>query len=98
MELPYLTNAVGPFAQVVGSAFNTFTTKKDVSPLPIPRILPGMLRAGSIIKVEAEGEFSTTGTPTFNAGLYLGTHDGSTSTVPTLTTDIALSSTITSGS
>jgi hypothetical protein len=92
MELPYLVNLVGPFAQDKGAAFTTFTTKKDVSPLPIPRILPGMLRAGSVIKIEAEGEYSSTGTPTLIFGLYLGSHDGSIATVPTLTTDIALSS------
>jgi hypothetical protein len=92
MELPYLVNCVGPFAQASGAAFNTFTTKQDVSPRPVPRILPGMVRAGSIIKIEAEGEWScTTGSPTLTFGLFHGTHTGDTS-APTSLTDIALSS------
>lgn len=97
MELPYLANCVGPFAQAGGTAFNTFTTKQDVSPRPVPRIMPGMLRAGSIIKIEAEGEYSTTGTPTLTFGLFLGTHTGDTA-APAITTDIALSSVITTPS
>jgi hypothetical protein len=97
VELPYLVNCVGPFAQASGAAFNTFTTKKDVSPLPVPRILPGMVRAGSVIKIEAEGEWScTTGSPTLNLGLYHGTHTGET-TPPVMTTDIALSSAMACG-
>lgn len=96
MELPYLVNCVGPFAQASGAAFNTFTTKKDVSPLPIPRILPGMVRAGSIIKIEAEGEYSSLTGASLTLGLYHGTHTGDT-TAPTITGDIALSSVITTG-
>ena len=45
---------MGPFANDVGIAYNTFTTKKDVSPLPIPRIPAGRLEIGTIIKIEAE--------------------------------------------
>lgn len=93
----YLTEPVGPFAVASGAAFNTFTTKKDVSPLPIPRIMAGKLRAGSVVKIEAEGEYSTTATPTLVWGLYLGTHSGE-QTAPTITTDIALSSAITTPS
>lgn len=93
----YLTEPVGPFSVASGAAFNTFTTKKDVSPLPIPRIPAGKLRAGSVVKIEAEGEYSTTGTPTLAWGLYLGTHTGE-QTAPSITTDIALSSVITTPS
>ena len=34
----YLTEPVGPFHTAAGAAFNTFTTKKDVSPQPLPVI------------------------------------------------------------
>ena len=84
----------GPYAQYGGAAFNTFTTKKDVSPLPIPRIPAGRLELGSVIKIEAEGEYSTTGTPNGTWGLYLGTFDDASGSVPAITTDIALSSVI----
>lgn len=94
----YLTEPVGPFAALAPVAYNTFTTKRDISPLPIPRIPAGKLRPGSIIKIEADGEYSTTGTPTLTWGLYLGTHDGLTTSTPTITTDIALSSVITTPS
>jgi len=94
MKLPYIVNCVPPFAPDVSTAYASFTTKQDCSPRPVPRILPGMLDVGSIIKVEAEGEYSTTGTPNLTWGLYLGTHDGTTGTAPTIVTDIALSSVI----
>lgn len=90
----YLTAPVDPFAGLAPVAYNTFTTKRDVSPLPVPRIPAGVLRAGSMVKIEAEGEYGTTGTPNLTFGLYLGTHDGTTTTTPTIVTDIALSSVI----
>jgi hypothetical protein len=93
----YLVEPVGPFAIGANVAFSNFTTKQSVTPLPIPSIPAGKLRAGSIVKIEAEGEYSTTGTPTLVWGLFLGTHDG-TQTAPTITTDIALSSAITTPS
>lgn len=83
-----------PFAPYPGAAFASFTTKKDVSPLPIPRIPAGRLELGSIIEIEAEGEYSTTGTPNGTWGLYLGTYDDASGSTPTITTDIALSSVI----
>lgn len=92
-----LMESFGPYAYLSGAAFNTFTTKKDVSPLPIPRIPAGRFEIGSVLKIEAEGEYScTTGSPTLNFGLYLGAHDG-TATVPTITTDIALSAAMAPG-
>lgn len=92
-----LQESLGPYAPLSGAAFNTFTTKKDVSPLPIPKILAGRLDLGAILEIEAEGEWScTTGSPTVNFGFYLGTHDG-TATAPTIVTDIALSSAMACG-
>jgi hypothetical protein len=97
VELPYLVNAAGPFAPGVPVAFNTFTTKQDVSPRPVARILPGMVRAGSMIKIEADGEYSSLTGAALTLGLYHGTHVGDVTTAPTITADIALSSVITTG-
>jgi hypothetical protein len=68
----YLTEPVGPFAPAAGASFGTFTTRQDVSPLPVPVIPAGKLRIGSRIKIEAEGEYSSTGTPTIILGFYVG--------------------------
>jgi len=92
-----MVETLGPYANLSGLAFNTFTTKKDVSPLPIPKIPPSRLSIGDILKIEAEGEWScTTGSPTLVFGLYLGTHDG-TAAVPAIVTDLALSSAMACG-
>jgi hypothetical protein len=88
----YLTEPLGPFHTAAGAAFNTFTTKKDVSPLPLPVIPGGKLRRQSKLYIKASGEFSTTGTPTLALGFYIGTR------AQAITTDIALSSVITTGS
>lgn len=80
----YLTEAVSPFHTAAGAAFNTFTTKKDVSPQPLPVILPDKVRKGSKLSIRAKGEYSTTGTPTFRTGFWFGTRAG------TITGDIAV--------
>jgi hypothetical protein len=77
----YYATPVPPFPTALGAAFNTFTTRQDISPQPLPIIYPGQLRIGSKIKVEAEGEFSTTGTPTLSIGTYIGTIAGVITTV-----------------
>lgn len=77
----YLTEPVGPFPVAIGAAFNTFTTRQDVSPSPLPTIPAGKLRPGSQIEVDVIGEFSTSGTPTLALGIYLGTQAGSITTV-----------------
>jgi hypothetical protein len=87
----YLANAVGPFPTAAGAAFGTFTTRQDVSPQPLPIINGYILRPGAKIWLQAYGEFSTTGTPTLALGFYIGTAAGA------ITTDIALSSVITTG-
>jgi len=61
------------FPTAAGTAFGTFTTFQDVSPQPLPLIMGSQLRMGTIIECEAEGEFSTTGTPTLSIGFYYGT-------------------------
>lgn len=87
----YLATPVGPFPTANGASFGTFTTKKDISPQPLPVIQGGTLRPGAKIWIKAVGEFSTTATPTINLGFYIGTVAGA------ITTDIALSGTITAG-
>lgn len=85
----YLSAPVGPFPTASGAAFNTFTTKKSVDPLPIKVIPAGQLRLGSQIHIKAIGEYSTTGTPTLTWGFWFGTR------ALAITGDIALSSVIT---
>jgi hypothetical protein len=78
-----LATAVGPSWPIaIGANFNTFTTIQDISPRgagigELPTIQGGAPFYGMKIKVEAEGEFSTTGTPTLSIGCYIGTAAGS---------------------
>jgi hypothetical protein len=88
----YFTNPVAPFPAAAGASFASFTTKQDVSPQPLPVINGQTLRLGSKIWLQSFGEFSTTGTPTLTLGYYIGTAAGA------ITTDIALSSAITTAS
>jgi len=68
----YYTTPLGPFHPAPGAAFTTFTTKQNVSPDPVPVIQAGQLRLGSILEIEADGEISSTGSPTMVFGLFLG--------------------------
>jgi hypothetical protein len=68
----YYTTPVGPFATAIGANFNTFTARQFVDPLPVPVLAPNQLRPGSKLKIEAEWEYSTTGTPTLVIGCALG--------------------------
>lgn len=68
----YYSEPLGPFAPAIGNNFNTFATKQDVSPLPLAIIQGNRLRPGAILKLEAEGEWGATGTPTFVLGFYCG--------------------------
>lgn len=89
----YTTTPFGPFPVATGTAFTTFTTRQDVTGNGFLPVIPnGYLRAGSQLAVDARGEFSTTGTPTLAIGIYVGTQ------VPAITTVIAESGAITTGS
>ncbi len=89
----YLTEPVGPFATVASAAFNTFTTKQNVTTIGNAPVIPaGKLRAGSKIEISAFGNFSTTGTPTLQLGFFFGLR------ALTSPTDLALSSAITTAS
>src|SRR5262245_19330131 len=68
----YYTTPLGPFAPAIGNNFNTFTARQDVSPLPLPILPANACRLGTALKMEAEGEWSATGTPTLILGFYAG--------------------------
>lgn len=87
MGVVYLTGPVDPF-HVGIRATNTFTTKQDVSPSPLPVITGGTFEAGKKIHLYAHGHYSTTGTPNLTLGFWVGTRAGA------ITADIALSSVI----
>lgn len=93
----YLAEPVPPFHTAAGTAVNTFTTNRDVSPNPTPNIEAGRLKTGRRIKVEAQGNFSTTGTPTLQLGVYVGL-PGATGQPAALTSILAQSAAITTGS
>jgi hypothetical protein len=84
----YLTGPLDPF-HVGARATNTFTTKQDVSPSPVPVIPASTLRPGLKLHLRASGDYSTTGTPNLTLGFWFGTSAG------VITGDIALSSVIT---
>lgn len=88
----FYASAVDPFHTAAGLSFASFTTKQDVSPSPLPVVGANQPRLGTKLWIKAVGEFSTTGTPNLTLGLYIGTVAGA------ITTDIALSSAITTGS
>lgn len=94
----FLATPVGPsFPIAIGPAYNTFTARQDVSPRgagigELPVVQGGVLGYGSKIKVEAEGEFSTTGTPTLSIGCYIGTAAGAITTVLAENTAVATGS------
>lgn len=89
----YIAEPIGPFAIAVNAAVNTFTTKQTVMETGKIKVLPpNKLRAGSMLRVAARGNFSTTGTPTLQLGFWIGTRANA------MTIDLALSSAITTGS
>jgi hypothetical protein len=87
-------NVLDPFPDIRGAAINTFTTARDVSPDPLPFVLGNELKVGSIVELEAEGEFSTTGTPTLQLGFHYGVALGGLSSTGVI---LAASGLITTG-
>lgn len=90
MELNF-AEGVGPFHQARGAAFTTFTTKKDVSPVPLPVIIPDRLRKGSKLHLSARGEYSSLTAAVLTLGFWFGTRLGA------ITGDIALAGAFTTG-
>lgn len=90
----FLAEPVDPFHQSAGTAINTFTTNRDVSPNPCPIIFGGRLKRGVRVKVEAQGNWGATGTPTLQLGIYVGL-PGATGQPAALTSILAQSAAIT---
>lgn len=88
----YLCEPVGPFPVAASASAASFTTKQNISAAgTVPVIPASKLRAGSKIEISAQGNFSTTGTPTLSLGFWFGTR------ALAMTIDIAISSLITTG-
>lgn len=87
----YLCEPVGPFPQAASAAFNTFTTKKSVDPLPVPVIPAGKLRRGSRLHLKAYGEYSSLTGASLTLGFWFGTR------ALAITGDIALAGAFTTG-
>ncbi|SRR6266704_1504253 len=86
-QVPYLHVASGP-------AFNTFTTFQQIlvnTTTPAPVIPGGSLDVGVEIHLDADGEFSTTATPTLGLGFMFG------STLSLPATTLAVGTAITTG-
>lgn len=86
-----LAEAIGPFAEAVGTAQTTFTTKKDISPQPLPVIRANKLYKGAKIHILARGEYSSLTGAVLTLGLWFGTRTG------TITGDLALAGAFTTG-
>lgn len=86
----YLCEPVGPF-HTAARATNTFTTKQDVSPAPVPVIPGGKLRRGSKIFIKSAGDYSSLTGAVLTLGYWFGTRALS------ITGDIALAGAFTTG-
>lgn len=51
-------NAIDPFPVARGTAANTFTAFRDISPLDLPATVAGQLVKGTKVEMEAWGEFT----------------------------------------
>jgi hypothetical protein len=83
----YFSTPIGPFNTAIGASFTTFTTRQFCDPLPVPVIPAGVLRPGSRLKIEAEGEYGCTLTPTLILGFGmnpLGATGAISNTTPTV--------------
>jgi hypothetical protein len=72
MSMKLLT-PLTPIHVADGAAFNTFTTFQDISPAPALVIPQQYFEVGLELWLEAWGEFSNTGTPTFALGFWFNT-------------------------
>lgn len=69
-------NLLDPFPSSRGVAQNTFTTAKDVSPTPLPRVLGYELKQGSRVELEAFGEYTCATGITLQLGFLFGVAAG----------------------
>lgn len=89
----YLLTPIAPVHTVDGAAFTTFTTFQDISPAGQMVVYPPDLVVSKEIWLDADGEFSNTGTPTLSIGFWI---NGAAGAAPT--TILAQSSAITTAS
>jgi hypothetical protein len=82
----YLVQPIPPIHTVDGAAFNTFTTFQSITPAPDVTLAASLLEVGSELHLEADGEFSNTGTPTLGLGFLLGATTLAAGTAITTTT------------
>lgn len=71
MEAHY-TTPLGPFAPALGVVSVAGTTRQELTPLPAPILGANEARLGSFLKIEAEGQWSATATPTLILELIAG--------------------------
>jgi len=67
----YWVAPVPPF-QVLNAQLDTFTAAADVPLLPQVTLPANILEVGSTLRISAQGNFSTTGSPTYTYGFYYG--------------------------
>ena len=68
----YWVAPLSPLHIADGTALANSTTLTDISPSPAIVIPANLLEVGSLIRFNAWGRFSTTGTPTLLIGAYYG--------------------------
>ncbi len=73
MARAYWRAPIPPFHAADGAAFSTFTAFQDIGPTPPITLFANQLEVGTEIYIDADGEFSTTGTPTLGLGFFYGT-------------------------
>jgi hypothetical protein len=79
VRLP-IVGPLTPLHVADGAAFTTFTTFQDVSPSPQLVLPQQMMDVGMELFLYANGEFSTTGTPTLSIGFWF---NGAAGAAPT---------------
>jgi hypothetical protein len=72
VNIPSLAEVIGPFHSAA-RATNTFTTKQDVSPAPVPVIPGGKLIAGTKMYIRAWGDYSALTGAVLTLGFWFGT-------------------------
>jgi hypothetical protein len=85
----YYVGPLPPLHITDGAAFNTFTTFQSIAPTPAVVLPANILEPGSELRLEYDGEFSNTGTPTLGLGFLYGATALAVGTAITTTTAAA---------
>jgi hypothetical protein len=91
----YYVGPLPPLHITDGAAFNTFTTFQSIAPTPAVVLPANILEPGSELRLEYDGEFSNTGTPTLGLGFLYGATALAVGTAITTTTTAAQSMPVT---